>query len=123
MDMPRIINQLKYKIMSRINLGSVNLVKKTGKYQVYFQHVIENKATYIGSFDNEELANTELNKFVFDFYSKYSFLLPKGIFISRVNDKYIYAIQINKKNKHIFISKNLKEVIDARIDFINSLLF
>jgi predicted RecB family nuclease len=110
--------------MIQINLGSISKnTKGIKQYQVYFTNPIDKKSTYLGVFISKENAENHLNNYLLDFYYKNSFLLPKGVFVSKAIDSFGYEVQINKKNYRVFYSKILKEVIDERIDFINNLLF
>jgi hypothetical protein len=110
--------------MIQLNLGSISRkTKGVKKYQVYFINPIDKKSTYLGVFMYEEEADNCLNDYLLDFYCKNSFLLPKGVFVSKAINSFGYEVQINKKNFRVFSDKSLKEVIKKRIEFINSLLF
>jgi hypothetical protein len=110
--------------MIQINLGSITkTIKGLKQHQVYFTNPINNKANYLGVFISKEEANDFLDSYLLDFYYENPFLLPKGIFACKSNNHFGYTISIKGKNKRVINSKSLKEVVDCRIEFINTLLF
>jgi hypothetical protein len=44
--------------------------------------------------------------------------LPKGIWVHKNQNSFVYGLTVNGKRVHVFISKNLKEVVNARLEFI-----
>jgi|SRR5690349_8770974 len=102
--------------------GGVAFVSKTGKYQGVFYHPLEKKNIHLGFYDTEEEARLSSTDAIFDFYYKNSLLLPKGIHMDVNKRVFTYSVPIRKKYKYIFGSKVLKEVIEARLEFIKSLV-
>jgi hypothetical protein len=109
--------------MIQVNLGNVSKTKKGKPYQAHFRNPITKEQKYLGVFMLEKEAEDFLNNYLIDFYSTSPFLLPKGIFVCTASRKFGYNISIKGKFKQIINSKSLKEVIDCRIEFINTLLF
>ena len=102
--------------------GSTPHVSATNKFQATFYCPLKKKSLHLGFFDLKVDAEKEVRKYVFDYYSKNTALLPKGISVAREDQTFVYTIWFGRKSKAFFRSKNLKEVIDARLEIITSLI-
>ena len=104
------------------SLGSVSYVSKTDKYQACFYDSICNKGLHLGFYNSREEAQNVVDDYVFDFYNKNKILLPKYISLELKNNNYVFNVIICKKVYQVSRSKSLKEVINARVNFISNLI-
>jgi hypothetical protein len=103
------------------SLGSVSYVSKTEKYQACFYDSLIKKPLHLGFFKYREDAENKVRDFVFEYYYKNSILLPKGIYVDEKGKCFVYGVKIKGNNNQVFRSKILKEVIEARVNFISNL--
>ena len=77
------------------------------KFHARFWNPIEKNDEYIKSCVSEELANIAYSNYQFEFYSKYPFILPKGVSVNRRNKGFKYAVTLDSKT---YFNKNFDTV-------------
>jgi hypothetical protein len=108
--------------MKRQSLGCISHASKTNKYQAVFHDILINKPKHLGFYNSKLEAQEKIDSYIFDYYSINKFLLPKGICFDSKSRTFIYRISIKEKRHRVFYSKNLKEVIEFRLNFIRNLI-
>lgn len=102
--------------------GSISKNTATKKYSVHFHDTLNKKGLYCGRFNTEAEAEEKRIDYVFEYYKDKMYLLPKGISVYKNQKSFSYSIRINGKKIHVFMCKDLKEVVEFRLNFIKSLL-
>ena len=100
--------------------GTYSLCK--GKYQVTGNTPLDQTRINLGVYKTEKEAEEVLNKFNFDFFSKYTSLLPKCIAINRTRKKFLFTLPLKNKTNFAFQSENLDEVVEFKNNFILKLI-
>jgi hypothetical protein len=108
--------------MKGTSFGSVVHVSNTQKYQATFYDPLLKKSIHLGFYDLHIQADEKVTEYVFEYYSKNTALLPKGISFAKRDKVFVYSIVIKDKKLSVFRHKKLKEVHNARLSFIASLI-
>ena len=98
--------------------GGITYNKKVDLYQTYFWNPFEQKIENSTHFKEKEEAEKYLNELNYNFFSKNTQFLPKGISINRRDNAFMFNINVRNKSIRICQSKDLDKVVDFKFEFI-----
>ena len=101
--------------------GGITYNKEADLYQTYFWNPFEQKTENVKHFKEKENAEKYLNELNYNFFSKNTQFLPKGISINRRDKAFIFTINVRNKTIRIFQSKDLDEIVDFKFEFIKTI--
>jgi hypothetical protein len=98
--------------------GGVTFNKQQNIYYCYFWNPFTQEKENVKYFKEKNEADNYINELNFNFFSKNTQFLPKGISINRRDKAFMFTLIIKNRNIHIFQSKDLDEVVDFKFEFI-----
>lgn len=108
--------------MNNKNAQYGTIFKHAGKWSVEFWNPLTGKSEYVGFYETEEEGNKALDNKNFDFFSKYSFLLPKSIGINRTRKNFTFSFTKGNKTINMGQYSSLNTAVESRNNFILKLI-
>jgi hypothetical protein len=101
--------------------GTVSKIKDN-LFLVQFWNPLTQTKINLPSKKTYEEAKEQLREKNIEFFSDNSWLLPRGIGISKRDRMFTFTINLRGKTTYVFRNKDLDVVNQAKLDFINKLI-
>lgn len=91
-------------------------------FQSHVTNPITKERINLGVHKTSDEAQEAINKWNFDFFSDYSWILPRNISLDRRAKTFVFCVQIREKTIRVAASKRLDDVMEQKLTFINKMI-